>query len=512
MKKLLLSACLLWHSASVWANVLPHNLFSDNMVLQRGTEVPIWGWADVGEKVTVSFAGQSLTTSAVNGKWMVKLKPMKENATPQDLVIKGNNSVTVKNVLIGEVWVCSGQSNMEWALFKTIGGEEAIANSTNDLLRIFSVPHSTKMKPDSNINSKWTPADPKSTKYISAVGYYFLSKLQKELNVPVGFINVSYGGTMIEAWISKDVLDKLPYKDRTLDADSMKADYDAKYAKARPLIEAYQKAKDSAKLLKLPTPPLPAGIPGDYKGTTTIYNGEIAPLAPYAVKGIAWYQGESNAYPGKANIYGKLLPVMIDLWRKDWNRKDLPFIIIQLSGDKALQANPVENSGKAVVREAQLMTVLKTPNTALVTTSDCGELDVHYHQKRPVGERVCNAALSLVYGKPVEYTGPLYKSMKLEGNKAIIEFTHLGSGLTIKTDSARPASLYGFAIAGSDKKFYWANAIIENNKVVVSAPEVSTPVSVRYAWADFSFKWNLFNKEGHPASSFRTDEWELPSK
>jgi sialate O-acetylesterase len=496
------------------AQVTIHNIFSDNMVLQRNVEIPIWGWGSEGIPVVISFNGQSVNTTVKNGKWLAKLSPMKESATPQNLTVTAlSKTIIIKNILIGEVWVCSGQSNMEWALSKSNGGEEAVANSTNDLLRIFNVPHNVKDVPDSNINAKWVLSTPKSTKTISAVGYWFLSKLQKELNVPVGFINVSFGGTVIESWMDKATLESMPFKDKYTSPELSRAEYTANLEKLKPIIDAYQKAKDSAKQFKLPEPPRPSAIPSEYKGATTIFNGEIAPLAPFAVKGIVWYQGESNGYPGRANTYYQLLPAMIDLWRKVWDKKDLPFIIIQLSGDAKLQSQPSENSGKAIIREAQLLATKKIPQTVLVTTSDCGELDVHYKTKEPVGERVKNAALYLTYGKrQTTYTGPLYQSFEVKGNKMVISFTNVGSGLVAKTDSLKPANLYGFVIAGSDKKFYWANAVIKDNTVIVSADEVPNPVAVRYAWADFSFKWNLFNSEGYPASSFRTDNWELSSK
>lgn len=509
----IISLMLVLLTVKVNAQVTLHNIFSDNMVLQRNAEIPIWGWGDEGVPVVISFNGQLVKTTVKNGKWSAKLSPMKENAMPQNLTVTASSKIIViKNILVGEVWVCSGQSNMEWALSKSTGGEEAVANSTNDLLRIFNVPHNVKDVPDSNINAKWVLSSPKSTKTISAVGYWFLSKLQKELNVPLGFINVSFGGTVIESWMDKATLESMPFRDKYMDPVVSRAAYNANLEKLKPIIDAYQKAKDSAKQFKLPEPPRPSSIPSEYKGATTIFNGEIAPLAPFAVKGIAWYQGESNGYPGRANTYYQLLPAMVNLWRKVWDKKDLPFIIIQLSGDARLQSQPVENSGKATIREAQLLASQKIPNTVLVTTSDCGELDVHYKTKEPIGERVKNAALNLAHNKKITFTGPLYQSFEVKDNKIAIKFTNVGSGLQVKTDSLKPATLYGFAVAGADKKFYWADAVIEGNRVIVSSKEVSNPVAVRYAWADFSFKWNLFNKEGYPASSFRTDSWDLNPK
>lgn len=502
MKKITLTLSLVMLSFALFANVKLNALFSDNCVLQRGTEVPVWGWADDGEKVTVEFAGQKVATVASNGKWMVKLKSLKENNAPQEMKVSGNNTVVVKNILVGEVWICSGQSNMEWALSRTTGGEEAVANSTNDQLRLFVVPHNVQMTPVDNVNAKWVPSDPKSTKMNSAVGYYFLSKLQKELQVPVGFVQVAFGGTVIESWLSQKALDALPNKDKYMDLKTMKAEYDANELKIKPIKDAWLRAVDSCKLNKLPQPPRPAVIPSEFKGTTTIYNGEICPIAPFAVKGIAWYQGESNAYVKRADTYSMLLPAMIQLWRSDWQRPTLPFIIFQITPNRKPQTDPNEKSGVAVVQEAQMKTTLNVPYTALVTTMDVAESDVHYKNKQPVGERAFRAAMNIAYGKNIEYCGPVYKTMKIEKNKAVIDFTHALSGLTQKGDT-----LKGFVIAGADKKFYFADARIVGNRVEVSSSNVLQPIAVRYGWADFPAV-NLFNKEGLPASSFRTDDWE----
>lgn len=511
MKFLFVFLHLLFFNFTASAIVKPNSLFANNMVLQRNMRVPVWGFASAYEKIEVQFNGQKQVTHSKDGKWLLYLEPMKEISTPLIMTIKGaNNEVKIANVLIGDVWLCAGQSNMEWALFKTNGAEEAIANSNNPLLRIFNIPHNAQMQKVNEINSQWVLSESKTTKNISAVGYYFLSKLQKELNVPVGFINASYGGTIIEAWLSKEVLALQPNKDKYMDVDIMKRQYDSIFLKAKPLIDAYEKAKDSAKSINQPAPSRPQGIPLEFKGTTSLYNGEIYPIIPYAIKGIAWYQGESNAYPQRANTYTQLLTSLIHSWRKDWNREDLPFIVIQLSGDaKKVQEKPVEVSGRAMLKEAQFKVVQSTKNTVLVTTSDCGELDVHYREKRPIGERVCNAALALAYQQKLEYTGPLYESHTIDNNKISISFTHANNGLMAKTDAVKPVSLYGFAIAGEDKKFYQADATIEDDTVVVSSKNVEKPVAVRYAWADFSFQWNLFNTEGYPASTFRTDNWNL---
>ena len=503
MKKINLLIAIALITASSYANVTLNSLFSDNVVLQRNTEVPVWGWADEGEKVTVEFAGQTVSAVSQNGKWMVRLKPLKENSTPQEMKVTGKNTISIKNILVGEVWICSGQSNMEWALSRSTGGEEASAASTNDQLRIFNVPHNVQMKPVDNVNAKWVLSEPKTTKMLSAVGYWFMSKLQKELNVPVGFINVAFGGTVIESWMSQEAMNAMPVKDKNMDLATMKAEYDKKELELKPIRDAWQKAVDSCKINKLPTPVRPAVLPSEFKGATTIYNGEICPIVPYAVKGIAWYQGESNGYVNRADTYYDLLPAMIKLWRTDWKRDDLPFIIFQITPNRKPQTDPNEKSGIAIVQEAQLKTCLTVPKTALVITMDVAESDVHYKNKQPIGERAMKAALNLAYGKNVEYCGPVYKSLKIEGDKAILEFNHFGAGLTQKGDT-----LKGFVMAGADKKFYFAEAKITGNTIVLSSKNVPKPVAVRYGWADFP-SVNLFNKEGIPASPFRTDDWNV---
>lgn len=486
---------------SIEAAVTPNNLFCDNAVLQRGMEVPVWGWAKDGEKVTVEFAGQKVTTVANHGKWMVKLNAMKENTIPQDLLIKGENTVVVKNVLIGEVWLCCGQSNMEWALSNSVGGIDASASSTNPNLRIFNVPHAESVTPNDTVNAKWEPSEPRNTKQISAIGYWFSSKLQKELGVPVGFINASWGGTPIEAWISQSAIEKVPNRDNYTYYDSAKIEYEKKMISVMIERDKWLKAKDSARINKLPIPRQPRGaMIGPMRGPTTIFNGEIHPLMPFAIRGIAWYQGENNSNIARAGSYGKLLPIMINSWRSDWGQPQLPFIIFQLSSWGIPQVDPNNVSGIAVVQEAQLNTFLKMPNTALIVTQDMAESNVHYTQKEPIAQRALNAALFLAYKKPVPYLGPIFKSMNIDGNKVILDFDHASNGLLVKGDT-----LHGFVICGSDRKFVFATARVVKNKVIVSSEKISHPIAVRYGWADFP-KVNLFNKEGMPASPFRTDK------
>jgi len=492
-----------------FAQVKPASLFSDNMVLQREINVPVWGTASTGESVTVEFEGQKLTTTAKDGKWKVNLKPLKAGG-PFTMTIKGKNTVTINNILVGEVWLCSGQSNMERALIYDTVAKDAIANSTNEQLRLITIPHNSMDTPTVEVNCKWVASSPTTTKLFSATAFWFGSKLQKELGVPVGIINASYGGTPIEAWISEKTLADLPIKKDINSVPALaKADYNLKKEKAQPILDKYNADKEAAKQQHLPSPPAPAGLVGPYRGPNVLYNGMIAPLIPYAIKGMVWYQGENNSYVGRANTYYQLLPALIKEWRSEWGEGNIPFFIVQLCPNRKKTTDPTLPSGIATVSDAQ-RSALSEPNTALLVTTDLVEPDgdVHYKRKEPLGARLVLAADALAYGKKIEYSGPLYKNVEFKGNKAILSFSHIGGGLV-----AKDTALTGFTIAGEDKKFFVGNATIEGDKVIVTNPNVANPKSVRYGWADHPWPdLNCWNKAGLPAAVFRTDTWELPVK
>jgi len=457
-------------------------IFADHMVLQRDAAVPVWGTAAPGENVTVEFAGQKKTTVAdVAGKWLVKLDPLKASAEPRELKVGG---VVIRDVLVGEVWLCSGQSNMEWALGRSSGGPEAVAASANPQLRLCTIPHNSRMTPQDDVAAKWVVSGSDSTKFFSAIGWWFGNKLQKELGVPVAIINDSYGGTQIQHWMTVETLRKGPWpQDKSTDVALAKADHDKRVAEA-------QKKPGAAK-------------PGDFRGPGVLWNGMVAPLLKFPVRGVAWYQGESNGYPGVADTYGALLPALIADWRTGFGQPDLPFLIFQISAYRKQQTDPNEISGMAQLREAQLKTAQATPHAALIVTTDLGEPDVHYTNKEPAAERALKAALALAYGRKLESSGPIFKSVEIAGDKAVLHFTHSGGGLV-----AKGGPLAGFAIAGADRRFVFADARIEGDTVVVSSPQVAQPVAVRYGWADLP-KVNLFNQAGLPASPFRTDDWSL---
>jgi sialate O-acetylesterase len=511
-------------SAAVQVNAL----FSDHAVLQRGKPIPVWGLAAPGEKIKAEFGGQTQsTTTAPDGKWSVTFSPLEASSESRVLTIQGDQSpapLLVQDVLVGEVWFCGGQSNMEWALNKSTGGPEAIAASSNPLLRLCTVHHNSQMEPQddwkpsqhvlmpgqkpspNDSEPKWVLSAPNSTPFFSAVGYWFGSKLQKELGVPVGLINGAYGGTPLQAWMPLESLKNGPWpQDNTTNIEQAKALYDQRLAKSMPLMEKYAAEKAEALKNKLPAPTMPAGWPGDFRGPSVLWNGMIHPLLKLAIRGVAWYQGENNAYVGWGKTYAQCLPVFLAEWRSAFGQPDLPFLIFQIAPNRKPQVDPNEPSGVAEIQEGQFKTVRTTPNTALVITMDQGEPDVHYKNKEPIGERAMKAALDLVYGKPTEYSGPLYQSMEVKDHQVILHFDHLGGGLQAQGDS-----LTGFVIAGADKKFVFAEARIEGETIVVSSPQVPQPLAVRYGWADLP-KVNLFNKAGHPASPFRTDDWPLPN-
>ena len=485
-----LAACAFTFATN--ADVKLHGLFSDNMVLQRDAPVPIWGWADEGEKVTVEFRNQKVSTTAKAGKWMVKLKKLKAGG-PDELRVNGKNAIALKNVLVGEVWIASGQSNMEWPMRASFSPDTEIPKTENPTLRLYTVPKLKAEELRDNVDASWVECNPSTTPSFSAVAYYFGRDLAKALNVPVGIIHTSWGGSPAEVWMSDEVLKSNPaYKADVLDA------YPAQAGRAKEAIAKFEQEQAAAKAEGKAFNKRRPGMPWR---PTELYNGMIAPLIPYAIKGAIWYQGESNA--GRAHQYRTLFADMIRNWRNDWDQGDFPFLLVQLAPFMAVKDQPGE-SAWAELREAQALAARKLPKVGMAVITDVGEeKDIHPKKKEPVGARLALAARKIAYGEHIVYSGPTYKSMKVKEGKAILSFDHVGSGL-----EARDCELKGFAIAGADKKFVWAKAEIQGDKVIVSSPDVSEPVAVRYGWADFPVV-NLWNKDGLPASPFRTDDFPM---
>jgi sialate O-acetylesterase len=472
------------------AEVTLHRLFSDNMVLQCNARVPIWGWADDGEEVTVRFRDETVKTISHGGRWMVRLKKLKAGG-PDEMKVSGKNDITLKNVLVGEVWIASGQSNMEWPLRAAYEADKAIAASANPKLRLYTVPKLKADAPTNNVPSFWLECSPMTTPAFSAVAYYFARDLQKALGVPVGIIHTSWGGSPAEVWMSQQALAANPdFKRDILDG------YATQFQKYQEALAQFKKEEAQAKASGTA---FTKRAPGLGWKPTELYNGMIAPLIPYAIKGAIWYQGESNA--GRAEQYRTLFADMIKNWRRDWAEGDFPFLEVQLAPFRDIKDQPVE-SDWAELREAQALATKVLPKVGMAVITDVGEeKDIHPKKKEPVGGRLALAARKIAYGEKIVYSGPTYKRLKIEGDKAVVYFANVGSGL-----EARAGELKGFAICGEDKKWVWAKAEIARASVIVSSPEVKRPVAVRFGWADYPVV-NLWNKEGLPASPFRTDDF-----
>lgn len=639
--KILLVLSLGLFSTLVQANVRAARIFGNGMVLQRNTVIPVWGWADAGEDVIVQFHNQIRRIKAGrDGRWKVNFDAERAGG-PYILSIKGKNLLRFNDVLVGDVWICSGQSNMEWTVFNSKNAKEEIKAANYPKIRHFKVKNDLAGQPlaDLKFEGAWKPALPENVGDFTAVGYFFARDLYKELNVPIGLINTSWGGTDIETWISKSafennsdfkqMISRLP----AIDLDALAK---AKVQATSDLVMRLQGNLPSKEALtswsaasfddtswpKMKVPQLweqealkgvdgivwlrrtiqisseDAGKPaslslamiddndqtflngtkiGETSGynvkrtyeigegllkagknviavrvedngegggiygvaaditlrvgdkvialsgewtfgieslkdgwgkispnsfPTILYNAMIHPLIPFAMKGVIWYQGENNA--GRAYEYQKSFPLMINDWRNKWGHPNFPFYFVQLASFKAGNGNSQQGSSWAELREAQSM-ALVLPNTGMAVTTDIGEAtDIHPRNKQDVGHRLAAVALHNTYGKKMGAVGPAFKSIKIEGNRIRISFSDIGSGLFIKDGSG---NLSGFDIAGEDRKFKVAKAIIEGNEVIVYQDEVSKPVAVRYNWADFAGDGNLYNKEGFPASPFRTDDW-----
>jgi sialate O-acetylesterase len=636
----LMSVLVFLFSNTLYADVTLPYVLSDNMVLQRDVPVNIWGWAEPGEKVTVTMNGQKGSAKATkSGEWKVQLKPLAAGG-PYEMTIKGKNSIVLKNILVGDVWMCGGQSNMEFPLSQSRNWLSDKSTLDNPNIRLFYVPKNMSMKPLQNTKeTRWQVCNEESASVFSAVGYYFGKDLNKELNIPIGLINSNWGGTDIETWISLETM--YADKDFTAAIDKIKTqDLDQLQKDAEKNIKKWQNAVDNEdpgivnkwylpetdasgwKIMRLPQAWEGAGLPaldgvvwfrkevavgaaeagkeaiislgpiddsdetylngvkigktenrydtprfykvaagalkagvnvisikvidtggggglwgmdnqlyleaggnrislaGDWhykvgldlpapkeasspnSFPALLYNGMINPLVQFPIKGVIWYQGENNA--GNYIKYRSLFPAMIKDWRNKWNVGDFTFLFVQLANYMEPSQFP-QQSTWAGLREAQTMT-LAEPKTGMAVIIDIGEAkNIHPRNKDDVGYRLSLAALKVTYGKDIVYSGPMFKSMEVNGDKIVLEFDHVGTGLLVKD---KYGYLKSFTIAGSDKKFTWAKAYLApGNKVIVTSDVIKNPVAVRYAWADNPDDANLYNQEGLPASPFRTDNW-----
>ncbi|MDD4968824.1 MAG: sialate O-acetylesterase [Paludibacter sp.] len=461
------------------AEIILPKIIGHNMVLQRLKTVPIWGTATPGEKVVVEFGGQHKETIAGDsGKWEVKLNPMAASEMPREMVISGTNTIRLKNILVGEVWLCSGQSNMEYAMRKnskiqgTVKGkkplEDDLLTANNSNIRIFLV-RRKYMSPDST-HGGWDVASGTALKDFSAVGYFYGKELYQKLHIPIGMISSAVPGSRIEPWIEASRMEVSPKLKNGKVLDPLKDDN---------------------------------GDPGKF------YITMIKPLIPFTIRGFLWYQGESNCFLNENIRYAYKLKTLIESWRSDWKNETMPFYFVQIAPYGYSISRDVRPHTPEILPEfweAQTLT-LTLPNTGMITITDLVDsiVDIHPAYKWEVGKRLSLLALNKIYGfKDIICSGPTYKGMKIKGSKIEVTFTNTGSGLTSR--NGKP--IEGFSIAGSDGKFVEAKAEMIGNKVIISSPEVNKPLQVRFSWYE-SGNSNFMNAEGLPAVPFRSDNpWE----
>jgi len=482
-------------------------IFNEGAVLQQNSKVLVWGKSEPQQQVNIEIQGRKFSSVSDNfGKWTITLKSLKAGGPFAMKTYTGKDTLTLKEIYIGEVWIAAGQSNMGWTLDKSDGGTEEVANAANKNIRFVMVPVLTYEGDKSKGDMNWRTATTENVAPMSGVAYFFAKELQKKLNVPVGIICCYKGGTAAEVWMSRDYLLKNPEHAPIVESYEtyMKNLGMEKY---NTLYDQYEKdfrlygdsLKAGFKNAVHPVEPM-----GDkhYKRPYVLYDFMQKRIIPYTSKGVIWYQGEANAQ--RAEQYQTLFPALIQEYRDDFKNQKLPFLFVQLANydHPAYGNSPIW----AELREAQLMTWQKVKNTAMVVTMDVGEKNsIHPINKKPVGERLAACAFNQVYGLKNPFSGPIYKNVKFKDDKAILSFNYIYGGL------CADGELKGFTICGIDRKFVPAKAKIENNKVIVSSDQVKEPVAVRYSWLNWS-DGNLKNTEGFPASPFRTDNFELLTK
>lgn len=520
MKKL--AVLFAFAACAARADVVPASVFTDNMVLQRDRPVPVWGTAAPQEKVTVEFAGRSKSAEAdTKGQWRIVLDPLAAGREPRDLVLRGagTNSLVLTNVLVGEVWLCSGQSNMEWTVAKSADYDAVKADADRPLIRHFKVPRRDRPFPEEKIDAAWTVCTPETVGEFTAAGYFFARELERELGVPVGLLHVAYGGTRIEPWATPESLMEaaaLPeLAARLRKASHLTPEGKTHYAEYLRAVENWLPAAKNAvqQAAPFPIPPVEPWITGNEQQPARLYHGMVAPVVPFAVRGVLWYQGEGNA--GDPAKYADKMAALVGGWRQLWSDPRMPFYSVQLAGFQSSDpAKPEMGDGWARLREEQLK-ALSIPHTGMASAIDIGEaLDIHPMNKQDVGRRLARWALARTYGKDIVPSGPLYKSQRVDNGKIIVEFDHADSGLFVGTKDglkvpvpSADGKLPWISIAGADKQFRWAEVVIDGPRLVVWNKEVPGPVAVRYAFTQNPEGAKLYNKEGLPASPFRTDDW-----
>jgi sialate O-acetylesterase len=485
-------------------------IFSDHMVLQAGAPTPVWGWANPGSKVSVTVAGQQHSaTSDSRGRWSLNLSAIKAGG-PHEMQVSAGSTVRIQDILVGEVWLGSGQSNMAMKVNGCDNAKEEIANASFPQIRMFTVARTPNKTAQRNCKGSWVVCSPNTVKAFSATAYFFGRRLHKELSVPVGLLNSSVGGTPIEAWTS------MPAQTKTPELRALLTDWHKRGEDWRPItnaqfqqrIQAWEKRVEKAKANGKRKPRRPNRPSDPTLGSghpANLYHGMIHPLIPYRIRGALWYQGERNAKSMQsAQLYKTQLPLLISDWRTRWGQGDFPFLFVQLPNFKKPQSDPNQASTWAAMRDSMLHS-LHVPNTGMATTIDVGMANnIHPKNKQAVGSRLAQWALATVYDQPIPATGPLFQSAEYRDSSAFVSFQASGGVLQIQTGNV----LQGFALAGKDQVFQFAKAEIQAGKVRVWHPAIPHPVAVRYAWGD-NPACNLGNTAKLPASPFRSDSWGL---
>ncbi len=516
MKRPALLLALTLSLSSAFAELKLPAIFSDHMVLQQKQTNPVWGWDAPGTKVTVTFAGQTQSAEAgSDGAWRVKLDPVSANAMPQSLAIEGTTKREIQDVLVGEVWMCSGQSNMGFQLQSDWNGDLEAAASDLPNLRLIKVPNLGTQELQSDFKGEWKPSNAENAKPFSAVGFLYGRYLHNILHVPVGLIDNAWGGSAAEAWVRRSSLESDP-RFQTLMEGTVKREGDLQSEKAKEDFEkATAKWKEDTEKMKAAglkpgqqLPRAPQSPDGWLRGNArpgNIFNGVMNPTLGYGIKGVIWYQGESNA--GRAWEYAQLFPYMIEQWRAEWKQGDFPFYWVQLADFMAEKPEPGDSSW-AELRESQTKT-MKLPNTGQCVITDLGEgKDIHPKNKHDVAARLVRWALVKDYGMKFAYRSPEFSKLEINGNKAVVTIDTFGS--TLRPFDVQEA--VGFAVCGEDKVWQWAKGqLLPGNKVELASDKVSAPIAVRYAWADNPV-CNLFSNEGLPVTPFRTDDFEMTTK
>ena len=483
----LLACALPILAPTLYGEITLPGILASNMVLQRDQPVPVWGWGDPGEIVTISYGGQTARATTRGDRiWEATLPPMPFSARGRSLTIQGTNKIVLRNVLVGEVWICSGQSNMEWRISQSMNAQAEAAAADFPLIRIFDVPgrHVSPVPERTVPGGTWQPCTPESIRNFSAVGYHFGRRIHKELKVPVGLIGSNWGGTRIEPWIPPAGLLSV-----------------AELAAIAERTATYT-----------PDTKLGGGDPA------AIYNAMVHPLTPFALRGAIWYQGESNGAEGRSYYHKK--HALVNGWRTAFRNDQLAFYWVQLANFRQPNPDPAGGDGWARIREAQTQ-ALDIPHTGMAVITDIGAAnDIHPRNKQDVGKRLAQWALHQTYGrKDLVPSGPLYRGFKIEGSTIRVSFDHVGSGLMVgRKEGLRPveevkdANLQHFAVADADMNWHWANATIDGDTILLRSDKVPRPAAVRYAFSMNPRTANLYNREGLPASPFRTDTWRGPTE